>query len=238
MLPAITPLERYQQDPSPGNLSKVVDDLRPTIEYGLSSLQASDDPYMRSKARTIVGAAVQKFDPSKGASLPTWVTGQLQQLHRIRRQSQGPVKLPDRAMLDNMALTRAERVFADSHGRDPDMVELADATSIPIRRIREVRKLVRRMPSAEAVGDSPMVSGLDDEDPSLADAADTIYRSSDLLDRKIMELKTGFGGGEALPPHEVAKRLGLDPWQLTRRSQRLALRLQQAHNNIKAVYSS
>lgn len=223
--------------PSPEGLDRVVKSLQPTIDYALNSIQSSDDPVLRTRARLLAGKAIQSYQPDKGAGLHTWVTQQLQQLHRMKRQTSGPVKLPDRAVLDNMAITRAEKEFLDQRGRDPDMEELSDFAKIPIKRIQTVRRLVRKMPSESALG-AEIAPGLGEApDPLLDEAMDYIYRDADKLDRRILELKTGYNGNDPLPPWQVAKALGLTATQLSRRSARLHSAINRTHSDLLSVYA-
>ena len=67
------------------------------------------------------------------------------------------------------------------------------------------------------------------------EAMDYVYRDADYIDRKIMEMKTGYGGGEALPPSVVAQRLNLTPTQLSRRSAKLALQIREIEDALQDV---
>lgn len=227
---------QYLANPTPENLARTVDALKPTIDYALNNVQAADDPFVRSRARIIAGQAVKSYSPEHGAGLPTWVTQQLQQLHRIRRQSQAPIKLPDRAILDAAAIHRAEAVFMDRENREPDVHELADEVDMPVKRIQEVRRLVRKTPSPEALGDLPLGSGLVESDPLADEATSYVFQGADYTDRKILEMKTGYGGKyEPLEPAIIAQRLKLTPSQLSRRSAKLAMRLHDIHSMLQEV---
>lgn len=228
--------EQYQLQPEPAKLAKIVDTLKPTIDYALSSVQAHDDPFMRSNARVIAGKAVLSYDPTQGASIPTWVGQQLQQLHRLRRQSQGAVKLPDRSILDAGAIHRAEAQFTDRHNREPDVHELADEVGMSVKRIQDVRRQTRAIPSPGALGDMPLQSGLVEEDPLAEEATAYVHKDSDYLDRKILEMKTGYGGKyEPLEAAEVGQRLGLTPSQLSRRAAKLSLKIHDIHQMLQEV---
>lgn len=235
----IDPYEAYRADPSPGNLSAVVEGLKPNIDFALQSVQSYDDPFMRGKARTIAGKAVQSFDPSRGAGLNTWVAQQLQQLNRLRRQSQGPIKMPDRVMLDNMAIAKAEAAFLDEHGRDPDMNELSDRVKLSKKRILDVRRSVKKIPSSAALGDTELASSLQGEtDPLLDEAMSYVYDASDLIGRRIMEMKMGMNGLDPVAPNIVAAKLGLTASQLSRRSRTLAETINKTHDELREAYSS
>jgi DNA-directed RNA polymerase specialized sigma subunit len=213
----------YKQDSSPETLTAVVRQLKPTIDYALSSSGAGhDDPVLRSRAHVLAANAITRFDPNSGAALPTWVSSQLLPLRRMRRQSQSVVKVPERIQLDAYTLSRAEREFIDQHDREPDVQELADASKLSTRRIATVRQTLKRTPSESAIGDAapPNVSDFTSE------AVDYVYQDADHVDRKILEHKTGYGGGDILPANVVSTKLGLTPTQLSRRAARLSFQIQ------------
>lgn len=222
MSPHETSFADYQSDPTPARLSAVVRSLTPTISYALSSLQSQSDPVMKIKARTLAAKAVQSYDPDRGAALPTWVSSQLLPLRRARRNMQTAVRVPERIHLDAYSLAKAEKDFVDKHNREPDVAELSDFSKMPIRRIAAIRSTMRRTPSETSIGEgAPPI-----ETDFTGEAVDYVHQDSDHVDRRILELKTGYGGHEVTPPWRIAEMLKLTPTQLTRRSQRITYRIQ------------
>lgn len=165
-----------------------------------------------------------------GASLATWTSQQLQELRRIRRQTEHPLRLPERAQLDAWTLQRSSLEFHDKHGRDPDLLELSDLTQMPVSRIKKVQTMNRPVPSASAFAD--IQNSFPDHTP---EALDYLYKDSDAVDRQIMEMKLGIGGRYSTPVDNmtVAAKLKLHPAQVTRRSARLLYRLQQMEAAIR-----
>ena len=222
MSPHEASFAEYKADPSPEKLSAVVKDLRPSFDYALSAVQSQDDPVMKIKARTLAAKAVQRFDPEGGAALPTWVSSQLLPLRRTRRQMQTAVRVPERIHLDAYTLAKAEKDFVDQHNREPDVSELADFSKLPVKRIQTIRQSLRKTPSETAIGDGTPPQEID----FTGEALDYVHQDSDHTDRRIIELKTGYGGSEVTPPWKIAQMLKLSPTQLTRRSQRITYRIQ------------
>jgi hypothetical protein len=216
-------LETYKMDPTPSNKRFVVDSLKPTIDYALVNLGVADDSYMRSKARVLAGRAIDKYDPQHGAALHTWVSRQLMPLRRERRQTQSIVKVPERIQLDAVGLMKAEREFIDKHNREPDVDELADASRLSPKRIKRIRETMRPVPSEVAF--EGILPGA--ESDFLEEALEYVYKDSDLIDKKIIEMKMGYGGSSMYAPKDVATRLNLTAPQLSRRSMRLAHKIQQ-----------
>ncbi len=216
----MTSYTAYKAAPSQDSLRAVVDNLRPTIEYTLAGLNVSRDPVMRSKASLAAAEAIPKFDLNAGVQLPTFISSQLRALTRDARQSRLPVKLPDRAILDSYKLNMTLKRFEDAHGREPDTLELADASGLSVRRIEKVRRYQVSVPTEGAMGD------MNAEMPDLdREALDYVMADADHTDRKILEHKTGYGGAAIIPANVLAERLRLTPSQLSRRSARLTLRI-------------
>lgn len=224
--------EDWRNEPSPPKLRSVVDALKPSIDVALYGVGGNNDPYLQSKARTLAAAAVKSYDPASGARLDTWTMQHLQRLSRLKRQSATPVRLPERIQLDNYALEQASKRFLDEHDREPDLRELADASKLPVKRIEHVRKTIRAMPSEAlyTAADAPIVT--QSEPDFTSEAVDIVYDDLDSVDRLILEMKTGYGGRDILPPAEVARRLKLTPSQLSRRAQRLSYLIQKAEADL------
>ena len=218
----------YQADPNPDNLTRVVKGLRPTIDFGLAQHGAAQDPLLRAKAMSFAVDAVQKFRPDMGASLPTFLSSQLRQLSRAARLSRSPVKIPERIQLESMKLNHARKSFFDEHGREPDTLELADFTGTPVKRIEKIRKYQVAVPAEEAMGEQP------DTGPDYGkEALEYVYNDSDHLDRRVLEMKMGYAGHPMMAPQQIAVALSLSPTQLSRRSARLAMRINSITNTLQ-----
>lgn len=225
--------QSYSSDPTPDNLFNVVDALSPTINYSLSAINASGDKLLRTKARNIAAQAVQKYDPTAGANLQTWTSNQLMQLRRIKRETQTPVKIPERTQLEAYSLARAEQEFYDKYNREPDLIELADYSKIPKKKIEKIRRTFRKIPEQGALEDMTAQTTTD----WTSEALDYIYRDADAIDRKILEMKTGYGGKyEPMEPKDIAIQLSLTPSQLSRRSAKIALQIQDIESALMEVH--
>jgi len=229
----IEPYDQWVADPSPENLKSVVDGLEPTINYSLSQVGAVSDPYMRAKARKIAADSVRSYDPNSEAALPTWTTQQLMQLKRISRQSSPSMRIPEKAQLDGLAISRAEVEFLDKYDRYPDLDELSDATMLPKKRIEDVRKMTRAVPSESALQGAT----LNPQEPDYYnEAADYVYADLDSTDKKILEMKTGYGGKYSpTPPAVIAAELGIHESNVTRRAARIAMRINEVEKGLKDI---
>ena len=223
----------YQAAPNMANLNTVVKALKPTIGYALASVNASDDPILQSQAEIYAAKAIKKYNPEHagGASLATHVSTQLKQLSRSARQSRSPVGMPERAQLDAYQLHLARKSYEDEHGKEPDVVELSDYAGIPVKRIEKIGQMQMSTPSETGFGGELEQSNLD----MTPDALEYVHHDSDYTDRRILELKTGYGGHKALSPQEVCAKLRLTPSQLSRRSMRLAKRIQELQASMERI---
>lgn len=224
------PYDAWKADPTPDNLAKVVDSLQPVMSYQLGNLGVSDDPLLKNKARIVAAQAVRKYDPKFGAALPTFVSGQMQQLRRFRRQAHQVLKVPERIQMDGWHLAQKEKEFLDKHDREPDLLELADFAKMPARRIAKIRRLARATPSEAAIGDT----AADDMDFT-GEAMEYIYRDSDHLDRRILEMKTGYGGHGMLSPAQIAQKLRISTAQVSRRAARLTMKINQLEQDMQEI---
>ncbi len=220
----------YKVDPTPERMSHVVKALQPTISYALAQHGAGNDPLVRGQAMLFTANAVEKFDPSFGASLPTHVSHQLRQLSRAVRQSRAPVRIPERVQLDSMKLNQAIKSFDDEHGREPDTLELSDYTHLPVTRIEKIRKYQIAIPGEEAMGE------MEQQNPDFdKEAVEYVMHDADHTDRRILEMKTGYGGHPVMEPKEIAMVLRLTPTQLSRRSMRLTKRINDIRSSLERV---
>lgn len=227
--------EDWRADPSPPKLRTVVEALKPSIDVALYGVGGNNDPFLQSKARTLAAQAVKSYDPASGAQLNTWTMQHLQRLSRLKRQSATPARVPERIQLDNYTLEQATKRFLDEHDREPDLKELADLTKLPAKRIAHIRQTMRAMPS-EGLYNAADVPIVTQSTPDfMSEAVDVVYEDLDHVDRQILEMKTGYGGHEVLPPAEVAQRLKLTPSQLSRRAQRLSYLIQKAEADLTAL---
>ena len=216
-------MEIWRTDPSPQNLAGAVDALRPQINYHLHRYGLGADPLAVGQARLLAAKAVQSYSPDSGASMHTWLDRSMQPLSRFKRLRATPVKVPEKIQLDSMRINQAATDFEEEHGREPELDELADCVGMPIKRIDHVRRASRKM-VGEAVFEGNL-KALNDTD-HMSEALEAVWDESDKLDRRILELRIGYGGKtEPLPPNAVAARLKLSPVALSRRSQRIAAKL-------------
>lgn len=233
---ALSPYDRWRLFQDSDSLYEVTRSLKPTIDSVVASIGGTGNPHIASKARVLAAKAIQSYDPSVGATLPTWVSQQLRQLTRDVRKSNSMVHVPDGVQLDGYAIYRAEKEFEDENGREPTVEELADLVHMSPKRISDVRTKLR-----------PIIqdSGTESEDGSATlamsesdytqDAMDYVYNDSDLNDKRLMEYLLGYGGKQPLDNKQIMAKLKLTPVQLSRRKARLSMRINDILEDLASV---
>lgn len=210
----------WAADKSPGKMADVLKAVQPTISYTLSALHADKHPAVALKAKALAVKAIQAYQPGGVAGLPTYLTHQLQPLARYTREVKSPIGASERHLLDAYHLHVAEQELTDKLERNPTVEELADYAKLPVKRITKLRK-INYMSPAEASG---LVSEESEYDYD-QEAMDYAYAEADARDKQILEEKLGYGGKQPLTPGELAVKMGISPTELSRRSAKLAIKI-------------
>lgn len=229
------PYDRWKADPTQKNLYECTKSLQPTVDSVLASMGATGNPQLTAKARVITGNAIKSYKPEAGASLKTWVTQQLRQLGREARKSNDITGVGDKMQLDAYAIHRAETELEDELGQEPTVQEIADKAHMSVKRIEAVRKRMRPV-TTEGAWEEGANTGIGGGDTDFSqDALDYVYNDSDRIDQKLLEYTTGYGGNAPLENAEIKQKLGLNDVQLTRRKQRLSMRIKKIIEDLEAV---
>ena len=217
------PIEAWRAEPTPERLSSAVDALQPRLNYHLHRYGLGADPLAAGHARVLAAKAITSYNPEAGAGMFTWLDRNMIPLSRFKRLRATAIKVPEKIQLDNLKITRATIDFEDEHGREPELDELADFVGMPVKRIHQVRKSFKKM-SGESAFEGNL--GSDQETDYMTEALEAVWDESDKIDRKILEMRAGFGGKhEPMQPKDVAAALGISPVALSRRSARIGAKL-------------
>ena len=222
----------YQDDPTPDTLRGVVDALHPLITHQAANYGGSDTPNIRHQARLLAADAVRSYDPASGTQLTTWVQSNLRGLARYKRETNAPVRIPERAQLDAWHIEKTRRKYVDEHGDEPDVHQLADAASMPVKRLTAVAAYTRPM-AAEGGTFSASPTHMTDH---LDEALGYVYSNSDKTDRTIIEHLTGYGGRPMLQKQQIAAKLGVSPAMITRRADRIGNATSEFDRQLQQVY--
>lgn len=227
-----TAYEQWTTKPGRDTLAGVVTSLQPTINQKLAAMGAHSDPILQSHAPLLAAEAIKTWKPEKGASLPTWVSTQLNQLYRVRRNS-GPVHIPERQQLDAMRVFKLERELEDATGEVPTADVLADKAGMSVKRLKEIRTRMRPVVGEANLGSAELPGSTAD---FTQEAMDLLYSEADKVDKLIIEGRTGYGGASVVDTPVLLKRTKLDQFQLARRAVKLHRRMQNLRDELERVY--
>jgi DNA-directed RNA polymerase specialized sigma subunit len=221
----------WLQDPTPENMSKVVNAMDPMITAEIHRY-SGPKPLLRSRAKSLAIKAIKTYKPDSGAQLQSWVVTQLQPLARYG-QSLRPIHSSEMAVRQAAEIHRVAGELSDDLGRDPTHEELADHTGLSVKRIANLRKQVRAV-----IPEATFTTGSTSADPeagaslpgtstgnTLGMSEEIVYNSLNERDKAIYDWKIGRHGKPRLPNQEIAKRLGVTPALISQRSQLLAIQL-------------
>jgi len=224
----------YKTNPALETKKAVVDHLAPTIEYQLGQLGSQKNPGMRAHLKVITSKSLDKYDPEKNVPLPAFLSSQYRQAYREKRTYDFPVDMPEREVYDYAKLKQAENTFLEDTGREPDLLELADFTGTPLKRIKAIRGRQRYLTKGQYSQNNTTEEGgvalpFNENNRKLDDALDYVYHDLDHKERKIMEGITGYGteNGTTRSTKELMEMLNLSQSQISRLSAKIMLKIKE-----------
>ena len=236
------PFAQWQTAQTPETTSALLKAVQPVLDKGIAQyVGAAASPVTASRARLIALQAIKTYDPAQ-ARLSTHITNHLQGLKRYARQSQQIFTVPERMSLDAGFLAQRSDELTDKLGREPTMHELADATGLSPRRIKNIRSM--RPPVAEGTvsaateteesgGTGPAVTGLGRQ-KGLPPGIELLYHDLDPTSQKILEhshpaVAEAFGF-PLLNNQRLAAKLRLSPSAVSQRKLVLQKKLDEAQD--------
>jgi RNA polymerase primary sigma factor len=197
--------------------------------------------------------AAEKFDWRRGFKFSTYATWWIREaIERGIQNKERTIRVPVHVIERERKIARTEHLLASELGRDPTDAEIADATKLSARMIREARSAARTVTSLDKpVGDEdgaalgeflPGEGGelLDELDLSLSREA--LRRAvADLPndERKVITMRYGVGSedDDPCPLTQVARRMGLSRNRARAVEGRALARLAQ-HREVEALSSA
>jgi RNA polymerase primary sigma factor len=153
--------------------------------------------------------ALEKFDFRLGNRFSTYAIWWIKQtVSRAISEQSRVIRIPVHMVNTIVSMNHVEQIFMQTHGREPNVKELAMALEVPTSRISAIRKMARQAISLQApVGDAENGSILQDMLASTNSADDPIQGiSQKVLKEKVHEVLSTLSEREQ---QIIAMRFGL-----------------------------
>ena len=213
--------------------AELLTSLNPLVYQQVNKYKGSGLPDMALKleARRLTSKAIDSYNPEL-SQLNTHVTNNLKKLSRFVMNYQNIGHIPEpRILMIGKYNTIFDNLQADL-GRDPTVIELADAMQVNLAEIERLQLELRK--------DLSMTVQEDDEeggfyfyqpnaelDQKTKQIIEFVYFDADPVDKKIMEYMFGMAGVTKLTSKDIGMKLRLSPNQLKKRQLHIANEIKQ-----------
>ena len=216
---------KWKQDPTPELGGQLLSALEPHIAASARKYAKDDNPVLMGRAKTLVIAALPRFDAKRGANLTTFIDRQLQPLQRWSARKNLGVRVPTRDVQTRKHMETVSAQLEDELGRAPSIEELADRSGVNYETITKLnqqhypqiaeREMASEDGSQMTAGDQA-VQG-DDRDVWLR----AIYHDLGPVDQYIMQHTWGLYGANKLDTDQIARKLRVTPGRVSQRRARI-----------------
>lgn len=220
----------WKMEPSEQNASSVFKALEPQIGTALHTFAPGMEDGLKMKAKVLTMQAMKTYNPKKGMHLKSYVYQQLQPLQREFGVRSNVVKVPERHIMERQRLTIAETELSDQLGRPPSVMELADYTHTPVKRITAIRAARMAVPESKTLDPETGSPTISQRENAQEVWSQYVYQSLDPTNQRIFEMVTGYGGTKTVPKQEIAKKLRISPSAVSQRIGVITKKLEEGLN--------
>ena len=217
---------------------KFLSDIDKTIDKAINAY-AGGNTGLKTQARIIALDAVKDYNPKAGASIDTYIFGQLRRLQRLSAQRGNLTRLSENVAQQRSVVARAIRELTADTGEDPTTEQIANKTGLSRKRIDALMNYKPIVPDSVATspeGDSLVAANNEVKMRSLYN--DVIYNELDDTDKKIYEWVTGYGKGEKLNGTQIAAKLGISPAAVSKRYSKLVDKFNRDYDVIRRTINA
>lgn len=214
----------YKTYPGPQSNQMILDAVKPVMSSAIRTYVGQPTPLINSHARKIVLDAMPLYDPSR-ASLRAHLNSHLQGLRRFSTQQQQILHIPERVLMDQGHMLRAQNALQDALGRDPTDEELADETGMSPKRLAYIRRAHGGVAEGKIMSTDdeniflPAVEGEDDG------WREFVFSNLSPQDQLIVNHSVGRNGYKRLSAIQLAKKLRVTPAAISQRKAKIQAQL-------------
>lgn len=213
--------QAWKADPTPDNLQPLMQRFDSVFSKTQGRLKAPNVNPTAFRANMMGHAleAFNKFDPNRGASLRTFVTGTVQnRAQRFNTQQQNLAHIPEAKAGLIGPIDKARDELTEQLGRAPSFAEIGSHIGKPAKLVQEIQGLRRADISASAFESDPV-----SRSGSRHDEVVGLLRSSLANDEQaVFDYMYGQNGKPTVTSTgQIAQRLGKSPSQISRIRRRI-----------------
>lgn len=200
--------------------------IEPTVKSALHSYAPGQEDSLKMRANLMALDVARRYKPDKGTHINSFLMNGLKSLRREAQRKNQPVYIPENVALEQHKLMKASGELMAEKGRPATVAELADRTSMSVKRIAKVRQYKNPVSSSTLMSEEGDSLFNRQKDPQTV-WADYIYHDLDPIDKKIYEWSTGYGGSSKLSKGEIAKHLRISAPAVSQRVAKIIKRLEE-----------
>lgn len=216
-----TQYETYAGDPTPDNMSPILQGLTPTIRSVMAKNGLRDDPNIEYEMKAQLAEHIANgYDPEK-AALNTYAYDVLKRMPRVAAQQRHGVHIPESADLAKRQVYAATERLKDELNRNPTSAEIADATGLSAKRVDSLDRRYGRAAVSQSFSEAfgGQSAGTQEfEAPELDMWVEATVNAFSPVDRRIYE---ALSQDEPLTKTQLAKELGVSNAAITQRVGRM-----------------
>ena len=207
--------KEWRKTRSPVVLKQLLDGLKPLLNREISKWDTTvPRAALESKAKMLTVAALENYDPHKGAAVGTHVASRIRKLSRSVYPYQNVARLPENQQLLYNTFQVAQNNLVDNLGRDPTHEELADELSWTPKKVTSFQQAFGRRELVESEG--ALMDGEDEHDS----VVDFYYHGLAPDDKLLFQDITGYGSGKSFSNTGLRRKYKLSQGQLSYRKRK------------------